>query len=106
MKIKLLLIAELEVAGGNPLATAQAKLDAFREAVQPAAEYGLTLYRATAEDLVAFIGPLWKPIDGTAATCERCQRESVQIGDCGYCPECCELWCTHENCDRFTAGQE
>ena len=63
MKIKLLLIAELEVAGGNPLATAQAKLDAFREAVLPS-DYGITLYQATAEDLVAFIGPLWKSVEG------------------------------------------
>ena len=59
MKIKLLLIAELEVAGGNPLATAQAKLDAFREAVQPAAEYGLTLYRATVDDVAGFGGASW-----------------------------------------------
>jgi hypothetical protein len=46
-----LLIGEFEVDGDNPLANAAAQLDAFREAVQPAAEYGLTLYQATATDL-------------------------------------------------------
>ena len=59
MKIKRLLIAEVEVAEGDPLATATAILDAFREAVQPAAEYGITLYQATAKDLADFGGALW-----------------------------------------------
>jgi hypothetical protein len=59
MKIKLLLIGELEVAQENPLANAVAKLNAFREAVQPAVEYGLTLYQATTAALAEFDGALW-----------------------------------------------
>lgn len=59
MKIKLLLIGELEVAQENPLANAVAKLNAFREAVQPAVEYGFTLYQATPADLAEFDGALW-----------------------------------------------
>jgi len=82
------------------LADLDAKLDAFREAVLPS-DYGITLYQATAEDLMAFIGLLWKPIEGDALRCERCQRETDQIGDCGYCPDCCELWCTHKDCECF-----
>jgi hypothetical protein len=58
MTIKLLLIAEIDVAEGNPLAGAIATLDAFREAVQPAVEYGITLYQATARDLADFGGPV------------------------------------------------
>jgi hypothetical protein len=51
VRIKLLLIGEFEVKSNHPLVRAAARLDAFREAVQPAAEYGLTLYEATAGDL-------------------------------------------------------
>jgi FtsP/CotA-like multicopper oxidase with cupredoxin domain len=90
MKIKVLLVAEMTVRAAAPVADLNAKLDAFREAVQPASDYGLTLYQATAEDFAAFIGPLWKAVEGDAVTCERCQRETEAIGDCGYCVACCE----------------
>lgn len=43
--IRLVCIAEIEDA--TTIEDAQAKLDAFREAVLPSQEYGLTLYRAT-----------------------------------------------------------
>jgi hypothetical protein len=101
MKIKLLLIGEVEVAEGNPLATATTTLDAFREAVHPAAEYGLTLYQATPEDLTSFAGALWMPV----VSCARCQ-EARGIGDCGYCRVCCENRCTHEHRDCFTPEPE
>ena len=97
MKIKLLLIAEIEVAEGNPLASATATLDAFREAVQPAAEYGITLYQATPEDFASFAGVLWMPV----VHCKWCQ-EACEIGDCGYCRVCCENRCTHEHRDCST----
>lgn len=97
MQIKLLLIGELEVAEGNPLADALAKLDAFREAVQPAAEYGITLYQATLEDLAAFAGALWMAV----VQCDWCQQVALEIGDCGYCRDCCESRCTHKGYDCF-----
>jgi hypothetical protein len=56
-RFKMLLVGEFGVEGADPLASAQAQLDAFREAVQPAAEYGITLYRAT--DLAEFADRLW-----------------------------------------------
>jgi hypothetical protein len=56
-RVRLLLVGEFEVRGPNLLESARAKLDAFREAVQPATEYGLTLYQATAEDLAVFATP-------------------------------------------------
>jgi hypothetical protein len=31
-------------------------------------------------------------------TCERCQRPTTSIGDCGYCPDCCASVCTHPQC--------
>ena len=56
--------------------------------------------QATAEDLVAFIGPLWRQVEGDTITCEHCQRETEErIGDRGYCPECCAAWRTHTNCE-------
>ncbi len=58
-RIRVLLIGEFEVAGGDPISDATTQLDAFREAVQPAAEYGITLYQATHTDLGAFAGALW-----------------------------------------------
>jgi len=64
------------------LADLNAKLDAFREAVLPS-DYGITLYQATAEDLMAFIGLLWKPVEGDALRCERWQHETEEIGDRG-----------------------
>ena len=57
-RVRLLLVGEFEVNGPDPLANALAQLDAFREAVQPAAEYGLTLYQATAADVAGFGGAL------------------------------------------------
>jgi hypothetical protein len=53
-RVRLLLVGEFEVNGPNPMEAARAQLDAFRETVQPATEYGLTLYQATAEDLAGF----------------------------------------------------
>lgn len=58
-RICVLLVAEFEIQDGDPLASAVVQLDSFREAVQPAAEYGITLYQATATDLAAFGGALW-----------------------------------------------
>ena len=55
MRIKLLLVAEVEVgAHPNPVAAALDKLDAFREAVQPSTEYGLTLWCASPDDVGSF----------------------------------------------------
>jgi hypothetical protein len=48
MKMRLMLVLELDAADE---AAAQDKLDAFREAVLPEFEYGLTIYRATQEDV-------------------------------------------------------
>jgi hypothetical protein len=92
MKIRVLLVAEMTVRASVPAADLNAKLDAFREAVLPS-DHGITLYQATGDDLVTFIGSLWKPVEGDAVTCERCQRETKEIGDCGYCRDCCETWC-------------
>lgn len=100
MKIRVLLVAEMSVRASVPVADLNATLDAFREAVLPS-DYGITLYQAKAEDLATFIGPLWKPVAGDAVTCERCQCDTDEIGDCRYCPDCCEAWCTHANCDCF-----
>jgi hypothetical protein len=50
--IKLLLIAEF--AGCKDRATAEARLDAFRESVLPGTEFGITLFQATADDLSTF----------------------------------------------------
>jgi hypothetical protein len=57
--IRLLLVAEFEIHGCDPPGSALVRLDAFREAARPAAEYGITLYRATAEDLADFGGVTW-----------------------------------------------
>jgi hypothetical protein len=46
--MNLLLIAEIDDADHDD---AQARLDAFREAVQPSAEWGITLFWPTAKDL-------------------------------------------------------
>jgi hypothetical protein len=62
MKVKILLVAEVEVeAHPHPVASALVKIDAFREAVQPSAEYGVTLWCATSEDvkLLTGRGPTW-----------------------------------------------
>ena len=65
MKIRVLLVAEMAVRTSAPASGLNAKLDALREAVLPS-DYGITLYQATAEDLMAFIGPLWMPIESDA----------------------------------------
>jgi hypothetical protein len=48
MTVKLLLTAEIEIEtpsrDQDPHELARLKLDAFREAVRPASEYGITLY--------------------------------------------------------------
>ncbi len=65
---------------------------------------GIALYQASAEDLVTFIGPLWRQVESETVACQRCQHETDEIGDCGYCPDWCEAWCTHAHCDCF--GEE
>jgi len=54
MNIRVLLVAGMTVRASAPVADLNVKLDAFREAVLPS-DYGITLYQATAEDLMAFI---------------------------------------------------
>src|SRR5947208_742392 len=51
--VKLLTVVEIEVDSELHAAVdeAQAKLDAFREATLPSDNYGVTLYRATPDDL-------------------------------------------------------
>lgn len=44
------LVCILEVHEAADLCDAELILDAFRESVQPSAEYGITIYRATVED--------------------------------------------------------
>jgi hypothetical protein len=51
--VKFLTVVEIEVDAETHAAAegAQARLDAFREAIQPSENYGVTLYRATPDDL-------------------------------------------------------
>jgi hypothetical protein len=52
--VKFLAVVEIEVDTDemhDPAEKAQAKLDAFREAALPSENYGVTLYRATPDDL-------------------------------------------------------
>jgi hypothetical protein len=52
--VKFLTVVEIEVHAEemyDPAEVAQAKLDAFREATLPSENYGVTLYRATPDDL-------------------------------------------------------
>jgi hypothetical protein len=49
--VKLLAIVEIEVDADDPVGAAQDILDTFREAVIPSENYGVTIYRATGEDL-------------------------------------------------------
>ena len=52
--VKFLTVVEIEVDTEemhDPAEEAQVKLDAFREATLPSENYGVTLYRATPEDL-------------------------------------------------------
>lgn len=93
MKIKVLLVTEMMVGTAAPIADLEAKLDAFREAVLPS-DYGITLYQATAEDLIALIGPLWRPVEKSGVTCVRCQRETNEVGDCRFGPA---VQCMHTN---------
>lgn len=44
------LVCIVEVHDAADLCDAELALDAFREAVQPSAEYGITIYRATERD--------------------------------------------------------
>jgi hypothetical protein len=54
MKVRLLMIAEIEVEDAeSAVAEAQARLDAFREAVLPLDNYGISLYRTSLGDLEA-----------------------------------------------------
>jgi hypothetical protein len=92
MNIRVILVAEMVVRKDAAIADLNAKVGAFREAVLPS-DHGITLYQATAEDLVAFAGSLWTPSDADAVTCELCQCEIKEIGDCGYRRGCCEIWC-------------
>lgn len=54
MKVKFLMIAEVEVPEGTSLESAlpeaQSILDNFREAAQPSNDHGITLYRVRADD--------------------------------------------------------
>ena len=53
MRYRLVLIAEFDVGEAQlPESEALRQLDAFREAVQPSAEYGVVLYRATPEEII------------------------------------------------------
>lgn len=55
MKVKVLLVAEVDVGESTDIPTdVQTLLDNFREAVAPSREYGIALYQATADDLAAF----------------------------------------------------
>ena len=53
--VKFLIVAEIEVDSeeGGAIAQAQATLDSFRESIQPSENYGVTLYRATPDDLTS-----------------------------------------------------
>ena len=55
MKVKMLLVAEMEVEGEEPVQEAQDKLDEFREATKPSQEYGITLSRAQLPELEGFV---------------------------------------------------
>jgi len=51
--VKLLTVVEIEVDSEKDVAVAEAhaRLNAFREATLPSENYGVTLYRATPDDL-------------------------------------------------------
>ncbi len=53
MRIRLLLIAEMEVPDDstNPLPEAEARLDEFREVVLPSSEYGIVLARISGGEM-------------------------------------------------------
>lgn len=57
-KVRMLLVAEIEVEGEHPADSlflpeveANERLDHFREAVLPSLNYGITLYRPTPRDM-------------------------------------------------------
>jgi hypothetical protein len=54
MVVRLLLVAEMEVPGEEPVQEAQDKLDAFREAARPSEEWGVTLHRVSPDGLGGF----------------------------------------------------
>jgi hypothetical protein len=39
---------------------------------------------------------------GPAVHCDWCHEPTWDIGDCGYCRNCCQSRCTHKDCDCFT----
>ena len=53
--VKFLIVAEIEVDSeeSDAIAQAHAALDSFRESVLPSENYGVTLYRATPNDLTS-----------------------------------------------------
>jgi hypothetical protein len=46
-KIRILLVAEMDVDPEAPIEDGQDQLDAFREATEPCNRYGISLYRAS-----------------------------------------------------------
>ncbi len=48
---------------------------------------------------VAYAPPLL--LRGPVVHCEWCQQPRREIGDCGYCRNCCESRCTHKGCKCF-----
>lgn len=68
-QVRMLLVAELDVGEepGRISDAAQAKLEKFREAVGPSAEHGITLVRATRQDVEDFKADqvretMWVPV--------------------------------------------
>ena len=55
--VKFLAVVEIvvDLDRGDPVETAQETLDHFRENLVPAENYGITIYRATSEDLTETI---------------------------------------------------
>jgi hypothetical protein len=80
MGIKFLLVAEIAEAGDDE-ARAQELLDAFRESVLPSSEYGLTIYRATAQDLQSF--GVTPPANYSNATPGEVEPAGEGIGEIG-----------------------
>lgn len=85
MLVKVLMVAEIEVDDDaaqddddRPGRDADVKLDAFREAVLPSENYGVTLYKATPDDVYAFasVGKLTHPapLVVPGVTCAVCSQ--------------------------------
>jgi hypothetical protein len=51
MRARVLLIAEMQIAGIEPSVEIQDRLDAFREATLPSEQFGITLYRTNVSEL-------------------------------------------------------